>query len=184
MADISIQFHALPDELRDFVKQCVTDFNLHVIAMRYVPFEVIEPVGVDLDRLFIDSSMHRRLHFTLEKPTFPVAHALDFGVKNQDALRLDIGARTETELRESWLCARTNNATALAVWRKIAKRLKDMTEKGALAVQPKTGQTGPVRGHRYTLGAKELESSGVFMLTQTGIILKLGQLGEATTGDQ
>jgi hypothetical protein len=34
MADISIQFHVLPEEIRDFVKQFVKDLGLHVVAIR------------------------------------------------------------------------------------------------------------------------------------------------------
>lgn len=184
MADISIQFHALPEELREFVKQCVSDFGLHVVAIRYRPFEAVELAGDRLNEVFLDSSTHRRLHCTLGKPTLPVADELVFGDKNPDALRLDIGERTKKELRESWLSARTENTAALAVWKKIAKRLKGLTEKGALAVQPKTGATGSARGHRYTPGAKALEASGVPMLTITGIILKLGQTPDATAADQ
>jgi hypothetical protein len=185
MADISIQFHALPEELRDFVKQCVADFGLRVVAIHYRPFEAVEVEGDRLNEPFLDSSTHRRLHFTLGTPTLPAANELDFGDKNPDALRLDIGERSKNELRESWLSARTENAAALAVWKKIAKRLKAMTEKGALAVNSKTGDTGPARGHRYTLGAKALQTSGVPMLDLGGVIIfKLGQAVDATTASE
>lgn len=175
MADISIDFHALPEELRSFVDQIASDYRLHTVAIRYAPFEVIEVVGDALNKLFADSSTHRRLQFTLKSPTLPVTGILDFGDKNPDALRLDIGESSKTVLRESWLSARTENAAALSVWKKIAKRLRGMTSKGALAVHPDTGATGDAGSHRYTAGAKALEDSGVAMLTITGIGLKFGQ---------
>lgn len=184
MTDISIQFHALPEELRDFVKQCVADFGLRVVAIRYRPFEAVELDGDRLNEPFLDSSTHRRLQFTLGTPTLPATDELDFGNKNPDALRLDIGERSKNELRESWLSARTENASALAIWKKIAKRLRGITEKGTLGIQPDTGVTRPVRLHRYTAGAKALEASGVPMLTITGIILKLGQTTDATTANE
>jgi hypothetical protein len=34
MADISIQFYALPEEQRDFVKQCVSDFGPNWLSCR------------------------------------------------------------------------------------------------------------------------------------------------------
>jgi hypothetical protein len=34
MADISIQFHAVSEELLDFVKAIVNDFGLHIVAMK------------------------------------------------------------------------------------------------------------------------------------------------------
>ncbi len=162
--------------------QFLADFGLHVVAIRYSPFEADELVG-DLNEPFSDASTHRRLQFTLGMPTLPVVHELDFGAKNPDALRLDIGKRTKKDLKESWLSARTGNAAALAVWKKIAKRSKDMTEKGARVVQHKTGASGPARGHRYTPGAKALEASGLLMLTITGNIMKLGQTVDATSAD-
>jgi len=181
MADISIQFHALPEELREFVKQCVADAGLHVVAIRFPPYKVVELDADQLDVEFADPPTYKELAFTLEKPSLLVTPESDFGVWNPDALWLHIGERTKTELRESHLSARTENAAALAVWKKIAKRLKAMTEKGALGIQPDTGATGPVRWHRYTAGAKALEASGVAMLTITGIILKLGQTADANT---
>jgi hypothetical protein len=174
MADISIQFHAVPEELLQFVEQCVIEFNLHVVAMRFFPFEAIKLAGGHLEESFADASPYKRLAFTLSEPVLPVANELDFAAKNPDALRLDIGSRGKTELKESWLSARTENSEAIAVWKKIAKRLKDLTEKGALAVNPKTGDSGPARWHRFTPAAKALESSGVRMLAITGIVMRLG----------
>ena len=52
MADISIQFHARPEELREFVKQCVSDFGLHVVAIRYRPLEAVELAGDRLNEVF------------------------------------------------------------------------------------------------------------------------------------
>jgi len=75
-------------------------------------------------------------------------------------------------LRESWLSARTANTTAIATWKKIAKRLKSMTVQGATAINPDTKTTGPAKGHRFSEGARTLEAAGVPMLTITGIIMK------------
>jgi hypothetical protein len=182
MADISIQFHALPEEQRDFVKQCVSDFGLHIIAITYSSYEAVEVDSAALTDVFLAASPVRELAFTLRQPNLPAKGNMEFWDKNPDVLRLQIGRRSEKGVEESHLSARTENAAALAVWKKIAKRLKAMTEKGALAVQPRTGATGPARGHRYTLGAKALEATGVPMLTITGVILKLGQLGNAAQG--
>jgi hypothetical protein len=176
MADISIQFHALPEELRDFVKECVTDFGLHILGIRFPPYQAVELAPRQLDAAFADSSPYDELAFTLRRPALPRESSMDAADANPDALWLAIGKRTETELRESHLSARTDNDVVLAVWKKIAKRLKGMTEKGAVAMQPKTGLTAPARWHRYTSAAKELEARGVRMLTITGIILNFGQV--------
>jgi len=92
MTDISIQFLALPEELLSFVRQIIADFGLHVIALRFRPFDVSELSESWLDGCFLDDSPYKRLHFTIGKPVLPVAHELDLGDKNPDSLRLDIGA--------------------------------------------------------------------------------------------
>jgi hypothetical protein len=183
MADVSIQFHALPEEQLDFVKQCVSEFNLYLVAVRFPPYEASELDAVRLDEAFADESPYHQFTFTIHEPRLPAKGNMELWDKNPDALNIQIGRRSEEGLMESALFARSENAAALAVWKKIAKRLKIMTKKGALAVQPKTGATGPAPGHRYTNGAKVLEASGVPMLTITGIILKLGQTADATAAD-
>ena len=180
MADISIQFHALLEEQRNFVKQCVSDYGLHVVAIMYFPYEAVEMDSPALPEVFSDASPVREVAFTLGHPNLPAKGNMEFWEKNPDVLRLQIGSKSEKGVEESHLSARTENATTFAVWKKIAKRLKSMTEKGALAVNRKTGDTGPARGHRYTAGAKALEASGVLMLDIRGvIILKLGQTVDA-----
>lgn len=174
MADISIQFHATPDELLAFAKQVVADYALHVVAMRYSPFEAIEVGPSELDAVLSVTSAHRELAFTLVPPLLAVTSNTDFFDKNPSKLRLDVGRQEAHGLRESWLTTRTKDPVALRVWKEIAKRLRGMTEQGATAVNPSTGVTGPARGHRFTAGAKALEAGGVPMLTNTGILLKPG----------
>lgn len=174
MADVSVQFHALPEELLSFVRQSIADFGLYVVALRYRPFDASELSESRLDGCFSDDSPYKRLHFTIGRPVLPVAHELDFGDKNPDSLRLDIGTLGGDGLRESWLSARTENPATFATWKKIAKRLKSLAEQGATAVNPKTGGMGPAKWHRFTEGAKRLEATGIPMLTITGIVMKPG----------
>lgn len=174
MGGILVDFHALPEEQLDFVKQCVSDFGLHLVAIRYTPYESVEFDAEQLDEAFAGSSPYDELAFSLKRPRLPARENLELADKNPDLLRLQIGRKSKKGLVESSLSARTDNPAALTVWKKISKRLKDMTEKGVLGVQPETGDTDAYPGHRYTRGAKALEESGVPMLTITGIILKLG----------
>ena len=174
MADISIQFHALPGELLPFVRQNMAEFRLHLVALQYRPFILNEIDPNRLDAYISEHSSIERFQFTIESPVLSVAHELEFSARNPDSLRLDVGRRTENGLNESWLCARTENPVALATWKTVAKRLKRITVKGAIAINPKTGASSPARGHRFTQGARVLASSGVAMLTVTGNVLQLG----------
>ncbi len=183
MADISVQFHALPEELLSFVRQIIADFGLHVVALRYRPFDASELSESQLAGCFSDDSLYKRLHFTIGNPVLPVTHELDFGDQNPDSLRLDIGTLGGDGLRESWLSARTEDPAAFATWKKIAKRLKGLAEQGATAVNPKTGRMGPAKWHRFTEGAKRLEATGISMLTITGIVMKPGLPARRQNGD-
>src|SRR5271156_548730 len=107
MADISIQFHALPEELLPFVKECIADFNLHVVAMRFFPFEAIEVKSHDLDAVFSDSSPYEELGLTLCEPSLPVKSNTNFYDKNPDLLRIDIRRTEEKGLEQTRIAART-----------------------------------------------------------------------------
>ena len=174
MADISIQFHALRHELLPLVKQSMSDFDLHVVAMTYFPFTAVTLSMGDLDRIFADPSTYRELAFTLEKAKLPVK-TNEFLDLNPDALALQIQSVAENGLRQSWLGCRTTNEAALSAWKKITRRLKRITSAGVTVTNPKTGAHAQYRTFRYTAGAKALEFTGVPMLPAAGgCIVKFG----------
>jgi hypothetical protein len=175
MPDISIQFHALPKELLTFTKQCVSDFNLHVVAMRSFPFEAIKVAYDQLDDIFAESSPYTELVFFLYEPMIMVRAKTFLYDENPDGLHLDVPRVNDKGLRQAWLATRTANADAIFVWRKIAARLKKITKAGVIVINPDSGASGVARTFRYTAGAKVLESSGIVMRPGAGgNIVKLG----------
>ena len=70
------------------------------------------------------------------------------------------------------MSAKTVNMEAFGVWKKIAKKLEAITSKGAIATNPDTGVSGPAKWYRFTEGAKELNGSGIRLLSCTGHILR------------
>src|ERR1022692_1845742 len=175
MADISIDFHASPEELRQFIKQAVSEFGLHVIEVRFPPYQAVELDPGRLDVPWTYSSPYRELAFTVHPPSLPASGNLQLVDKNPDLLRLMIGARSDKGLVESWLSSATADKAAMAAWKKIAKRLKGMTKTDVIGFNPRNGVSAPIRWHRYTDGAKALQSNGVPMLTINDIILKFGE---------
>lgn len=168
MTDISIQFHAVPEELLALVKAAVRDFGLHVVAMRFFPFAAIEADLDKLEEVFAEGSPYHQLGFTIEKPVLPQSGAMDFLDKNPGALRLVVQRTGKEGLRQSLLSARTDHPDTLATWKKIAKRLKDMTQAGVLVTNPDTRAFVRDRNFRYSAGARALASSGVTMLPIAG----------------
>lgn len=179
MADISIQFHGLQEELLLFVRRCMEISDLRVVAISQFPFRAQEVFVKDLHEVFSDLSTVRELAFSLKAPVLNVEDELEFGGKNSGCLYLAIGRENSRGLNESWLACRTKNAKSLKVWKQLAKILKKMTEKGAIATNPKTGARAKIASHRFTRGAKELELKGVPILPVAGTALL--QLGDESS---
>jgi hypothetical protein len=182
---ISMQFHAIPEELLALVKTAAGDFGLHVVAMRFFPFAATEVGRDDLEGVFAAGSPYRELGFTMDKPVIPMTSSTEFLDKNPDALCLLVERAREQGLRQSLLSARTDNSAILATWKKIAKRLKDMTQAGVIVKNPDTGAFVEERSFRYSAGAKALASSGVPMLAIAGgNIIELSKLPTNTKSQE
>src|ERR1051325_163437 len=134
MTDIAIQFHATASEIVELVQSAVIDFDLHVVAMRFGPFEAVEMDANSLNQLASKDSPFRELALTVDVPKLPVASNMKFLDKNLGALRVLIEHPSEEGLRQALLSTRVRDPKALAVWRKIAGRLKKMTKPGVIVV--------------------------------------------------
>ncbi len=168
MPDISIQFYAQPNELCLFAANVVAEFNLHVVAMRYPPFEAVEIELEQIEEVLRESSSFREIAFTLCSPMLSAEGRMEFIDKNPDQLSLQLGRQLETGLEVSSMSARTDNRDALAVWRKIVSKLKKQTMQGITAVNRQTGVSAYYKSFRYTEGAKSFEEAGVTMLPPQG----------------
>lgn len=167
MPDISIQFHSLPQELVELIRQFSDEAQPRLVSFCKRPFrsETFE-VGL-LDKIFEDPETWRVV-FTAAAPILGGDSSLAFMDSNPDCLILEIGRLTEAGLGESWLSARTSDAATAARWQLLAKRLRQITKAGALAVNPDTGATSRLRNHRYTDGALRLAQANVPILPGAG----------------
>lgn len=180
MPDISIQFYATPEELLSFVRESMTDHNLHAVTMRFRPFEAREVGLADLNSYFSNSSDYYRWAFTVDAPNLPVEHELDHGDKNPDHLRLEVGKFDLSSLWESWLSCRTNNKAVYDIWKKVALKLRKQTLAGVTGVNRQNGMRVFYKSGRYTNGAKLLEEAGVSMIPPQGPNGPKILLGDAT----
>jgi hypothetical protein len=164
MPDISIQFHAIPDEMRDFAEEIVHDFSLHMVAMKFFPFEAVEVKPNDIARVFSDESPYREFMFTVTDPVVEGTGNMKILDENPGALRLTIERKTKEGLGQSGLDVRTDDPALLPIWRAVARRLKGMTKAGVTIVNPITGDRGWYRTFRYSSGAKAWADSGIPIL--------------------
>jgi hypothetical protein len=168
MPGISIQFHALHEELLALAKAWVSDYGLHLVAITYPPYQATEVDSEALASIFAEGSRVRELIFTVSPPVLPAKGGLELGEKNPDLMRLRIGERTAKGVEQSHLMAGSDDPVADKIWKKIGKKLKDLTSLGVLVVHPETGETSPARGFRFTAGAKAHDANGIAMLSLSG----------------
>ncbi|HEU5070309.1 MAG TPA: hypothetical protein VFV96_07840 [Verrucomicrobiae bacterium] len=173
MSSISIQFHATPDELAEFVNKISFGFDIHVIGMSFPPFQAVELFGKHIEEA-IRNGTFWRIAFTEFAPNLPVETQKEFGEKNPKSLYLDVGRLTANGLGESWLACRTIDVQIPVAWKRVQAELRSITKSGATAMHP-DGASIRVRNHRFTPGAKLLNDNGVPMLPIAGTtMLKLG----------
>ena len=171
--DILIQFHAVLEDLTEFVRDVTDEIPVHVTAFRFPPFRATQVDVSDLELTMQDTAV-RELALTLE-PALPAETASDFAEQNPSALRLDIGRLSEQGLRESCLSVRTTDDSAILQWKRVAQRLRKLTQAGAVAVNPVTGAKSSLRNHRFTPRAKQLDDDGVVIRPVAGsALLHLG----------
>jgi hypothetical protein len=168
MFGLSIEFHALPDELLHFTRECVTDLGLHTVAMQFFPFAAIEIPYSQLHDVFADASPYSELAFTLRPPEMRATTNREFARHNPGRLRLDVERPSDGRLRQCWLTCRTSQFEASITWKEVAKRLKAVTRTGVTAVNLDTGYSAPAPSYRYTEGAKRLAEKGTQMLPSVG----------------
>lgn len=164
MSDMSLQFHATPEELLPLVRAYLVEVGDQVSALRYHPFRAALIDRAELDSVFDDPSV-RRIVMTAYAPELAVAGRMEFLDRNPSALQLDVGRNSPAGLDESWLTGRTEDKERLKTWKKLLSKIRAITRTGVVAFNPDTGATAVVKGHRFSEGAKALERQGVPILT-------------------
>ena len=164
MGSSSIQFHATPEELRRIINEIKKSSTAQAVLLNSDPFYIIpwsnEPLSTENNL--------NGVAFVLDQWR-PGNSRYEFLMKNPDALILDMGKLTDKGLEESWLSYKTNQEQAERCWKSIIKILKSQTKAGAIAFNPKTGESSVLKSHRYTQGARELTENGVEMLPAAGL---------------
>src|SRR5579871_6439226 len=100
MASISIQFHALPEELVPLLRSFAEEVAAHVIEVRFPPFSASVISTAALAEPRNDRSPWRVL-LTAVPPTLPADGMNELLDKNPGALVVDIGGVTIDGLQES-----------------------------------------------------------------------------------
>jgi hypothetical protein len=165
MSKLSLQFHAMPDEIPELVAALINDraiFTTKIAGAPLAPTHFGKDEAVQVDR------STRALAFTLRKPVLTARSIDEFRLANPDALVLSIGQIRDDGLAESWLSAMSDDETAMKRWRQASRIIHGITFSGATAVSPKSGATVPMKSHRFTAGAQKAYMKGLPLLPSGG----------------
>jgi hypothetical protein len=169
MRKLSLQLHILPEEIPILLAGLLYDPSVFVTLVSEAPlkFHLVEEKEFNLTDC-------KAVIFTLSPPNISARSISDFRRINPDCLVFEIGQLSHQGLAESWLWAMTENNDAMKRWKLAAKSIRSATFSGAKAMNPHTGETALMRGHRFSSGAQSLFSKGVAILPVAGhVIIKL-----------
>lgn len=165
MRKLSIQIHAMPEEVAQLLENLLIDDQVFVTVAEGSPLQF----SAFASRSFGSPPLGAKaLLFTLAPPTLGCSSISDFRKLNVDALIFEIGRLTDRGLSESWLSAMTDDSSAMKRWKQAARHLRDLTMTGAVAVNPHNGASAPMKGHRFTKLALENNANGLLMLPAAG----------------
>ncbi|CAM2008765.1 hypothetical protein [Acanthopleuribacter pedis] len=171
MPSLSIEFHAEPQELKEFIRDVALDQNLVLVLPRFQPFSINilnpetfhdHPLGngvKDLNRFFLSRGM----------PDRDASSQMEFLDKNPALIIFDIGSYTSQELYGSWFSIKTEDTEMLETAKTISRGLKKITKAGA-GYKTSSSDVGYDRNHRHTQKARDLYAQGVKMLPVAGAI--------------
>lgn len=172
MGSLSIQFHALPEEVNDMVMAIRSLEGFNITLMGGAPFRA---EAWDGRSLAFENVGEISLGFTLYPVDLNCVSRYDFVIQNPNALVLDVGQLTKEGLKRSWLSCKTDDEVSLSKWKEFATIIKKKTKAGAVAINPQSGETSVMKSHRYTEGALKLFQSGIDMLPVGGVVrIQLG----------
>lgn len=167
MTDISVEFHALREEVAHWLQSIVIEFSLHATIIRFPPYQAVEVTSQDVAQSVLDPSV-LGVNLTRSPPYLPAMGSMQFLDQNPGALCIGLGKLSDKGLSESWIAARTTDMTTLALWRKIVRRLKAWTKTGAIVLNVENGSYGSVPYRRFSQGACDLEATGVALYQGNG----------------
>lgn len=167
MVGFEFHFHAMREEIIEFVVHCIKKYNVKVFIMKFNPFyaELIDEE--DIIKLKKNDSDYSFAMFTMLEPKWGINS--QFPDEYVDKLYLYLPRLNNNKLEQISFGLKVSSDTdypsdSLAVWKNMAKDLKKLTKPGVSLYYPKTGKiTEKKKIFRYTQGAKEAYKRGILL---------------------
>jgi hypothetical protein len=166
MTKISVNFHALPFEIIEFIKESVRIYNLYIVLVELFPTFSAQLLNErDISNL-LQFNITNRIYLYIDKPEITFSNQKDFLEYNPEFITITNGKYVDNTLEESWMAGNTRNNER--IWRKFIKGFKSMTHSGAWVINPKNGEEVFCDNHRFTEEAKNLFNNGIQIVPITG----------------
>jgi hypothetical protein len=168
MSNITLQFHADPDELlHTLLPAWIKGHSLSIATERFTPIYHVELVNPALIPALPKGGVDQ-VALCRGPINTAVRSSMEFLKANPDCLWVTLGRLDDEGLRESVLGAFASDQDGLKTWRHIRRRATASLRKGAEVVNPVSGARGEVPNHYYSDGALALAKRGVSMLAFGG----------------
>lgn len=155
MASFGTQFHALLDELGDFLAAWIVTYPITAIAIEFWPKRRYPLTRENLREVLARPAV-ARIFLTLEPVDPSIVDNSEIIKAHPNALVFDIGRVGPRGLEQSSLSTMDANP----IWRKINSDLKRKATTGADFVHEENGAKGVERIFRFTPGARALSKAG------------------------
>ena len=174
MPAVRMQFHALAEEIADFILMATEENSVHFVIITSPPISFREVLRDDFKEEVIRCSLvetqHRlTVYMLLTPPDLSETKFLKFCDSNPGGIVVDIGLHTSLGLEQSGLGTTIKtNPEIYGLAKKMVKQLKKSTNAGVTAINIATNERSLAKSFRYTDKVALLESKGVAMLPIAG----------------
>lgn len=164
MTQVTLQFHAAPDELVGLAIEWAERHGLAVVFERFFPIWRAEPFSGTV----VEEAVERidRVALCRSTPDLDADRASAFLIRNPETLWVSVGTLDAGLLRESAIGADSDDPATIRLWRSIVRNAKGRMHVGATVRSPLGQAERPY--HRHATGAHELATRGVRVLAVGG----------------
>ncbi len=153
MRRTTLQFHATPDELSEWLDEFFARYDVSAGVER---FSTRESATVPLDEVGRIAGRQGADRIVLS-----TADVVSLDPHEPDQCWITLGRLEGGRLSQSALSASWTNTDAGRAWQALRRLIVGRTHDGVLSVNPRTGDRVPFRGFRFSEGTRRLAHQGV-----------------------
>lgn len=168
MMKVHLQFHAEPHELLCVLPEWLAGVRVHVVVERFSPTYSLRPSTLDGLCEETELAVVDRVALSLHPISTDARSGQELFERSPTILSVLPGVLTDDGLRETLMSAIDDDPASSVAWRRVRRRALSSMRRGAVVVNPVTGDRAELGSHPFTQGALDLYRRGVPMLALGG----------------